>query len=473
MLIAKSCVGTDAIYALTTNSVPPGNPMLQCLANFVVVHVNAFSGMPLVSSLEQAARRHGADVVSRPAPVGTTFIMRTPLGRVGGNWLRVLPVFLFLLVGVQCTPDVDLSTGRSSASAALPGESHLSARVAESGIERPRTATGETSSTHEVPWWRRVIPGLRPRRILPPPEPDPGLNPLLESDPLAQDAVRRIAEADERYRLDPIWLPGLETGDVRPRGARTFRAWAWMVYDHDAGRVLLAHHADRAYPVASITKLLSALVLADTNPDLDEVLTILWEDKYFVLPTRSKLRIGGKYRAGDLWYQALLSSDNRAMVALMRQSHLPLAVFVEAMNRRAKAIGLTRGAFVEPTGLDPRNVCSARDTIVLLEAALRNPFLRRILTTPEHRYRRLDRDVSILARATNRLMFRRHWDVVASKTGYTVMSGSCLVTRCVIEDGRNVSIAILGGRGLNGRYPVAEAMRERLKRLSLEPVAKR
>ncbi len=299
----------------------------------------------------------------------------------------------------------------------------------------------------------------------PPPAPDEAAIPPLLDDPLAQDALRRVLEGDARCAQgDRPFLPGLTTDDVRPSGAPRLRARAYLVYDHDAGRVLMARHAGRPYPIASITKLAAALVLADTRPDPDEVLTILWEDKYYLLPTRSKLRVGGKYRAGDLLYQALLSSDNRAMIALVRQSRLPLGVFRDAMNRRARAIGLLHAHFEEPTGLDPRNVCSARDAVVLLEAALRDPLLARVLTTPEHRYQRLDRPATIAARTTNRLFLRSQWDIQASKTGYIVMSESCLVTRAVLEDGRTVSIAILGARGVDGRYPVAEAIRQYLER---------
>ncbi len=367
---------------------------------------------------------------------------------------------VFLLFAISCSPSPDsaLENGPDPVKTGEVAEGSAQGGVPRSALPGDGLA-GEVNPARDH-WWHRILARIRPEKsTVPAPEPDPGaVYPLLD-DPLAQDAMRRIAEADQRYLDEPIFLPGLSGKDVRPRGARNFHARAWLVYDHDSGRVLLARRADRPYPVASITKLLSALILADTVPDLEEVLTILWEDKYFLMPTRSKLRIGGKYRAGDLLYQALLSSDNRAMTALMRQSHLPLEAFRDAMNRRARALGMKQAHFEEPTGLDPRDVCTARETVLLLEAALRRPLLREVLATPEHVYRRLDRPVSVTARATNRLMFRNRWDIIASKTGYTVMSGSCLVTRTLLEDGRTISIAILGARGVNGRYPVAEAIR--------------
>ncbi len=299
---------------------------------------------------------------------------------------------------------------------------------------------------------------------LPPAAPDIAvLSPGLAADPLALDTLRRLDEA-----LDPDappMFPDFEPVDQRvpSLGGPQIPARAWYVVDSITGEVLLANRADRPYPIASISKLMGALIYADTESDPNEPLTIQDEDRNFLQVTRSRLRPGYRCLAGDLLFHSLLPSDNRATTALMRQTGLPLEQFRQAMNRRAAALGLTRSHFEEPTGLDSGNIASARDITVLLEAALANPRLSPVIVQKEHWYYRDDAPVMLGARSSNRLSHNETWEVIASKTGFTYAAGSCLVMKSRLRDGRLITMGVLGAPGEKGRYPAAEAIRAYLE----------
>lgn len=286
----------------------------------------------------------------------------------------------------------------------------------------------------------------------------------LRDDPLESSALVSILTGDDAAR-DRETLSFPAVAEVAPEGAPRLHAKAWYVADAETGEVLMAHRADVAYPIASISKLMGAMVYVDAQPDPEEVLTLSQDDKDYLQITRSRLRVGNAYRAGDLLYHSLLPSDNRATVALMRQTGLSAELFKEAMNRRAQLLGLTTARFEEPTGLAPENMASARDVVMLLEAALAHPEVAPVITQKEHWYYRADAPVLLGARSSNRLSHAPDWDVIASKTGFTYAAGSCLVMKTRLSTGRVVSVAILGASGEKGRYPVADAIRKYIETL--------
>ena len=300
------------------------------------------------------------------------------------------------------------------------------------------------------------------QKVQPPTAPDLHLGVLSSiEDPNELMTVRAQLEGDDAAR--ETGLPDWPAVDVTPPGAPRLPAKAWYIVDNDSDEVLWSHNADRAFPIASITKLMGMMTYADSAPDLEEVLTLNQDDKDYLQITRSRLRVGNQYRASDLLFHSLLPSDNRATVALMRQTQLPPEVFKEAMNRRAQVLGLTRSHFEEPTGLSPDNTSSARDVALLLEAALLHPLVGRVIREKEHYFYRADAPVLLGARSSNRLSHQEEWHVIASKTGFTYAAGSCLTQKMVMDTGRTITMVILGASGEKGRYPVAASIRSFLE----------
>ena len=247
--------------------------------------------------------------------------------------------------------------------------------------------------------------------------------------------------------------------EIVPRGLDLSSA-SVLVID-DAGQPVYAKGTRVQRPIASITKLMTAMVVLDSGVPLDEPLTILEEDRDLLRHSRSRLRIerAPTLTRGETLAVALMSSDNRAASALGRTT-LPggKPAFVAAMNRKAAALGMTDSRFADPTGLDGNNVSTAEDLVRMIKAAVDYPRIREITTTGAmevHPYR----DQSTLQyRNTNPLVRDPNWQLELSKTGFINEAGHCLVMRAIIG-GRTLSIVLLNAYGK--RSPVGDSMRLR------------
>jgi D-alanyl-D-alanine endopeptidase (penicillin-binding protein 7) len=288
----------------------------------------------------------------------------------------------------------------------------------------------------------------------PPPYEPPAPPVPLEGD--AWEAWVRIHEVQQALATAPDWP--VAPGRIPEDGAPWLRSKAWYVVDEGTGEVLTAKNAEEPRPIASITKLATAMVWSDAGVPGDRIEELLQSDKEHLQITRSRLRVGGRYRLSDLFYSALLSSDNRAAVMLARSTQLPMVAFTAAMSDRAEALGLTSVRFDDPTGLSEGNVASARDAARLLAAAAAHPTVGPAMQVEEHPFSRQDRRVQVMARSSNKLTHMDHWSVLASKTGYTVNAGSCLVLRTEIA-GRTITAAFLGASGIETRYGDAARLR--------------
>jgi len=277
--------------------------------------------------------------------------------------------------------------------------------------------------------------------------PPPPLGTVLSE--LGAESWRLMALADATAPQAPDFPAAPDR--VPASGGPRLQAKAWYVVDEDSGEVLTAKRAEEPRPVASITKLAAMMLYFDAPRPDDEPIQITRAIKQHMQITRSKLRVRGRYRAGDLVYSALLASDNRAAAALAFSTGLPNEAFAAAMTRRAHAMGLASAYFGDPTGLHPENATSPRDAVRLLALALDHPQVGPILRTAEHNYMRQDRRVHIQARNSNLLAHYDHWDTAGGKTGYTVVAGSCLVLRTTIA-GRRLLVALLGARKPDDRY---------------------
>ena len=231
---------------------------------------------------------------------------------------------------------------------------------------------------------------------------------------------------------------------------------AAYVIDQGDSSVWYAHNANVASPIASITKLMTALVVADAQQPLDEVLEVSPEDRAIGKGAFSRLAVGTKLTRGDLLHLALMSSENRAAHALGRNYPGGVPAFVKAMNAKAQSLGMTSSHFVEPTGLSSDNVASPQDLSRLVMAAAQNPTIRDFSTDTEHSVMIGHRMVEF--RTTDALVRNPGWNIIVQKTGYITEAGRCLVMQAVIG-GRNVVIVLLNSFGKYTR--VADAVRMR------------
>lgn len=234
------------------------------------------------------------------------------------------------------------------------------------------------------------------------------------------------------------------------------RSQAVLVLDRSTGEVLYSRHANQARPIASITKLMTALVVLDGRQPLDEVITITEQDRARTHGNASRLAVGTKLTRRELLHLALMSSENRAAQALGRNYPGGEEAFVRTMNLKARALGMSQSQFTDPTGLSSRNVASPRDLAKLVAAANANPLVRSFSTSPGLTVKVGKQLMEF--HNTNPLVRDPGWEVTVQKTGYISEAGQCLVMQARI-DGRPIVMVLLNSFGKLTR--VADARRIR------------
>jgi len=239
---------------------------------------------------------------------------------------------------------------------------------------------------------------------------------------------------------------------VTPYGIPRLHAVAAYVIDESTGRVLFQKNPERILPIASLTKLVTAMVLLDTEPDWDRTVEIVPED--VKNSSRSHIRPREEIAVRDLIHASIMSSDNVATKALARTCGLTHDEFVRRMNTKAESLGLTGTHFVEPTGLSEQNVATAEGVARLLNAASSNPIVGAIMQKQIYTFA-TNRRIHTLVN-TNRLL-RSNWRVTGGKTGYINESGYCLATKVEGPTGNAVTAVVLGAPSNALRF--AEARR--------------
>lgn len=209
---------------------------------------------------------------------------------------------------------------------------------------------------------------------------------------------------------------------------------AALVLDATTGETLFAKNADQVHPIASITKLMTAIVVIDSKLPLDEAVRISTEDLDTLKGTKSRLPVGAHFRRDDLIRIALVASDNRAAAALGRAYPGGLSAFVVAMNARAKLLGLDATQFVDSSGLAPGNVSSPADLGKLVAEASKYELIRDYSTTAALDVTLPDSGRKLSYVNTNVLVRAGNWDIGVSKTGYISESGKCLVMQAMIAN---------------------------------------
>lgn len=229
-----------------------------------------------------------------------------------------------------------------------------------------------------------------------------------------------------------------------------------LVIDQDTREVLLRKNDQAVLPIASLTKLMTGLVISEAQLPMSEMITITQDDVDTEKGSSSRLAVGTVLSRGDLLHLALMSSENRASHALGRTFPGGLDAFVSRMNARAKALGMKDTRYVEPTGLSSNNQSSAHDLATLVGVAYKEPVLRELSTSP-------GREIAVGHRTlqynnTNRLVKSPQWDIGLQKTGFITEAGQCLVMQAQVS-GRKLIMVFLDSAGKLSRIADAERVR--------------
>ena len=252
---------------------------------------------------------------------------------------------------------------------------------------------------------------------------------------------------------------GLPAVSAAPNPAKLeVRSSSALVVDVKTGKTLYQKNATKVRPIASLTKLMTALVVLDAKQNLNQTITIDKNDLDRVKHTHSRIRMGTKVTRRDALHLALMSSENRMASALARHYPGGRSAFVRAMNNKARQLGMRNTHFYDSTGLSTRNVSTAQDLGKLAAAAYRQPLIRQF-TQDENREMRFSAPAySLMFNNTNPLVKNPDWDVRLSKTGFTDEAGRCLVMRAK-PDSRELAIVLLNSVGK--RTPIGDASRIR------------
>lgn len=235
---------------------------------------------------------------------------------------------------------------------------------------------------------------------------------------------------------------------------------AVMVIDQETHKVLFNKNGSAVLPIASLTKLMTGLVVSDAGLPLDQPITITQDDVDTLKGSGSRLAVGTTLTRGELLHLALMSSENRAAHALGRTFPGGVTQFVENMNAKAKLIGMTSTQFVDPTGLSPRNQSSAKDLATLVSVAYDRPVIRDLSTSPGYAVDTGTRTLQY--RNTNQLVHNPQWDIGLQKTGYISEAGRCLVMQATVA-GRQLIMVFLDSAGKLTRIADAERVRRWLE----------
>jgi D-alanyl-D-alanine endopeptidase (penicillin-binding protein 7) len=229
-----------------------------------------------------------------------------------------------------------------------------------------------------------------------------------------------------------------------------------LVIDQDTQEVLFSKNDHAVLPIASLTKIMTGVIISSANLPMDEVLTVTQDDVDTEKNSSSRLRVGTSLTRGELLHLALMSSENRAAHALGRTYPGGLQTFVGLMNSKAKMLGMKDTRYVEPTGLSSRNQSSAQDLATLVNAAHADPVLRELSTSAGYQVA-VGRQ-TLQYNNTNRLVKSPNWDIGLQKTGYISEAGQCLVMQTKIA-GRKLIMVFLDSAGKYSRLADAERVR--------------
>ena len=272
--------------------------------------------------------------------------------------------------------------------------------------------------------------------------------------PLLLGAVMLPATMDSAHANPFSASSKSSSGFLERRDVPNLSSAAFVVANHRTGEVISERNGNRVMPIASLTKLMTALVVLDANLRLNEMLTVTNADIDRIKGTGSRLAIGSRLSRAEMLHIALMSSENRAASALARHYPGGQRAFVEAMNAKARMLGMWNTRYADSTGLNPRNVSTAQDLAKLAAAAASYPLIRQYSTDQQSYVRTNKRQLHYLN--SNRLIREGQWEFTLSKTGYIREAGRCLVLGTKVNH-EPVIMVLLNAETTNDR--VADAKR--------------
>jgi serine-type D-Ala-D-Ala endopeptidase (penicillin-binding protein 7) len=252
------------------------------------------------------------------------------------------------------------------------------------------------------------------------------------------------------------------TGTEQPAGPESLRlaSSSVIVVDTSTGQTLFAKNVDQQRPIASITKLMTAMVVLDASPSMQEMITVTTDDIDHLKHTTSRMPVGTQLSRQEMLRLALMSSENRAASALSRHYPGGQKAFIDAMNEKAAQLGMINTRFYDPTGLTPRNVSTAGELVKMVEAANNYALIREFTTTPGREVALRPRSAPLQYKNSNVLVQKANsqWDIEVSKTGYIREAGRCLVMIANLANRQSVMVMLDSEGKLS---PVGDANRLR------------
>lgn len=262
--------------------------------------------------------------------------------------------------------------------------------------------------------------------------------------------VRRVAYEPRQPTVGQAF--GLhETPD-----ALMLRSSVAYVIDQNTGEPLFDKNSRAVVPIASITKLMTAMVVLDSKEPMTDQIEVTDEDRDYEKNTGSRLSVGSVLSREDMLHIALMASENRAAAALSRYFPGGRPAFLAAMNAKARQLGMTDTHFENPTGLTSQNVSSARDLVKMVNAAYQYPLIRKFST--DHSYEVYTGKRTLAYNSTNALVRNPTWDIGLQKTGFINEAGECLVMQATIH-GRAMIMVLLDSSGKYSRFADATRLR--------------
>ncbi len=242
-----------------------------------------------------------------------------------------------------------------------------------------------------------------------------------------------------------------------------------LLVDLKTNQVLYSSNPDFIAPIASVTKLMTAMVTLDAKQPLDEKLPIVIKDTAEMQGVFSRVRVGSQLSRYDTLLITLMSSENRAAASLAHHYPSGHKAFIKAMNAKAQALGMHSSHFVEPTGLSEKNVSSAHDLVLLIKAAQQYPLIKQFSTTDEKTIAFTKPNYTLGFRNTNALVRKDNWNIQLSKTGFTNSAGHCLVMSTEMNN-RPVAFVVLDAFGKYTHMADANRLKKWLETGTVTPV---
>jgi serine-type D-Ala-D-Ala endopeptidase (penicillin-binding protein 7) len=283
----------------------------------------------------------------------------------------------------------------------------------------------------------------------------------LKSHVQKRKTAKATSGIKRRGTVKAVFVPqkpsfGAMAGLHGERDALALKSSVALVVDQDTHEVLFSKNEQAVLPIASLTKLMTGVVVSEAKLSMDEMIEIAQADVDTEKGSRSRLKVGTELSRGELLHLALMSSENRAAHALGRTFPGGMPVFVGLMNAKARQLGMADTAYVEPTGLSSKNQSSARDLAILVNVAHGDPTLRELSTSPGYQVAVGNRTLQY--NNTNRLVKNPSWDIGLQKTGYISEAGQCLVMQTKVA-GRKLIMVFLDSAGKLSRLGDAERVR--------------